>query len=219
MIAERRRPPSVRQWNQAVSPGAESIVQHCLEPDPSRRYQSARQVVEDLERYLAHRPLVHAPDPSRSERARKWIRRHPRLSAALAVGFVAAAIVLAVAGAFQLRLRHLARLQAAQKVEQLHCEPSPRRRELHDDLRSIEFLVGSHIPGAEVEQRSEWMSLAAGALDRHGVLESRYWNERPAGNGTADRAKGAAQDGHGRASLARRRSRRRGRVSLISHFV
>ena len=42
MIADGRQPLSVRRWNPGVSPGAESIVHHCLEPDQSRRYQSAR---------------------------------------------------------------------------------------------------------------------------------------------------------------------------------
>jgi eukaryotic-like serine/threonine-protein kinase len=179
MIAERDRPPSVRQWNPTVSPGAESIVCHCLEPEPSRRYQSARQLADDLQRHLTHRPLAHAADPSARERARKWRRRHPRLSAALGVGFVAAVMVLALVAAIQLRVRHLAGLQAEQKVEQLRSRASAAQRELHDDLQSIEFLVGSHIPGAEVEQRSEWMTLVARALHRHQVLESREWNDGP----------------------------------------
>ena len=99
LIAERRRPPPLRQWNRAVSPGAESIVHHCLEPEPSRRYQSARQLYVDLQLYLAHRPLLHAPEPSWWKRTRKWWRRHPRLSAALSVGSIAAVMVLAIAGA------------------------------------------------------------------------------------------------------------------------
>ena len=41
LFADRRRLPEVRCWNPAVSPGAESIVLHCLEADPSRRYQTA----------------------------------------------------------------------------------------------------------------------------------------------------------------------------------
>jgi serine/threonine protein kinase/lipoprotein NlpI len=179
MIAERRRPPPLRRWNPAVSPGAESIVHHCLEPEPARRYQSARELADDLERYLAHRPLVHTPDPSTRERARKWINRHPRLTAALGAGSIAAALVLALAGAFQLRLRHLVRLQAEQKIEQLRFQAVTAQRNLHDDLKSIEFLLGSRIPGAEVEQRSEWRSLVARALGRHEILESRDWNDGP----------------------------------------
>jgi eukaryotic-like serine/threonine-protein kinase len=45
MIEDRRQqPPSVRPWNQAVSSAVESIIRHCLEPDPDRRYQTAREL-------------------------------------------------------------------------------------------------------------------------------------------------------------------------------
>ena len=84
------RPPEVRRLNPAVSPGTESIVRHCLEPDPSRRYQTARELHEDLQRQLEHRPLKYAPEPSLRERVRKWTRRHPRLSSSTSVGVIAA---------------------------------------------------------------------------------------------------------------------------------
>ena len=89
-----RRPVDVRRQNPAVSPGLESIVRHCLEPDPARRYRSARELREDLQCQLDHRPLPHTPDPSRRERANKWVRRHPRLVSAVAVGAVAALVIL-----------------------------------------------------------------------------------------------------------------------------
>jgi serine/threonine protein kinase len=67
MIADRDQPPPlVRCWNPAVSPAVESIVRHLLEPKPGRRYQSARDLREDLERQLSGRPLCHALDPRQS---------------------------------------------------------------------------------------------------------------------------------------------------------
>ena len=56
--------PDVRRWNQTVTPAVESIIHHCLETDPQRRYQNARELSEDLERHLAHRPLKSAHEPS-----------------------------------------------------------------------------------------------------------------------------------------------------------
>src|SRR5262249_26769738 len=56
--------PDIRRWNRAITPAVASVVRHCLERDPQRRYQCARELLEDLERHLAHRPLRYAPEPS-----------------------------------------------------------------------------------------------------------------------------------------------------------
>lgn len=61
--------------------GLEAIIQKCLEYDPNERY-SARQLAEDLERFLQRQPLLHAENPSRKERASDWIMRNRRLLAA-----------------------------------------------------------------------------------------------------------------------------------------
>ena len=94
MIADRRDARlDVRAANPAVSPAVASIVRHCLEPDPSRRYQGALELQEDLERQLADLPLRHAPEPSARERLGKWSRRHPRLTSSTTVGLIAAALL------------------------------------------------------------------------------------------------------------------------------
>jgi serine/threonine protein kinase/Flp pilus assembly protein TadD len=98
-IEERQKaPPSVRERNPSVSPATEAIVHKCLAGDPAARYQTAEQLREDLDRQLNHLPLLHAPNPSRAERARKWVRRHPRLASSGTVAVVAA-LLLAGLGA------------------------------------------------------------------------------------------------------------------------
>jgi tetratricopeptide (TPR) repeat protein len=97
LLADREKsPPSVRTWNRAVSPAAEAIVRKCLAADPAERYRSAEDLREDIDRHLNHRPLKHAPNPSSRERARKWVKRHPRLASSGTVGAVAAALLLAL---------------------------------------------------------------------------------------------------------------------------
>lgn len=75
--------PDVVRRNPEVSPALASILAHCLEPDPSRRYQNARQLHEDLYCFMSHQPLRHAKDPSLKERVRRWQRRHPKLVVAI----------------------------------------------------------------------------------------------------------------------------------------
>src|SRR5262249_27358597 len=101
MIAERLAPPPpLRPQNATVSPAVESIVRQCLQPDPSRRYRSSRELHEDLQRQLDDRPLKHAPEPSWRERLGKWARRHRRLTSTTTLVLVAAGLLAAVTTGF-----------------------------------------------------------------------------------------------------------------------
>src|SRR5262245_35266764 len=115
LLEERSRPPGpARQWNPAVSPAVDAILRRCLEPDPSRRYQSARQLQEDLQCQLDSLPLKHTREPSLRERLRKQLRRSPRL---LPRALAAIAVLLLVAAlGFALRTRHLSRVEDARET-------------------------------------------------------------------------------------------------------
>jgi eukaryotic-like serine/threonine-protein kinase len=176
---KRHRPPEVRRRNRAVSPGTESIVHQCLEPETSRRYQNAREIHEDLRRQSESLPLKYAPEPSLREWARKWTRRHPRLSSSTAVGSAATLLILAVASAFLLRIGHLRRLSAEQAAVQTRLTAVAARQRLHDDLKAIEFLLGSDVHGSAREQRETGTALAQEAVDRYRILKSPRWQESP----------------------------------------
>ncbi len=90
--------PSVRERRPDVPWGLESIIAKCLDPNPARRYQQADHLAEDLRALHDDRPLRYAPELSRSERLRKWTRRHPRLATTLSVGTIAT-VLLGVLGA------------------------------------------------------------------------------------------------------------------------
>jgi eukaryotic-like serine/threonine-protein kinase len=53
-----------------------SIVARAMHKDPGRRYQSAAQLAEDLQRWLQGRPVLAQPD-SAGYRLRSFMRRHP----------------------------------------------------------------------------------------------------------------------------------------------
>jgi serine/threonine protein kinase/Flp pilus assembly protein TadD len=114
MIADRSGPPPrLRPVNPKVSPAAEAIVRKCLDPDPARRYQTAHDLREDIERHLNHLPLKHTPEPSARERLRKWAARHPRLTSGTAIAALAAVVLIGVGvGAFALN-REMRRRDAA----------------------------------------------------------------------------------------------------------
>ena len=91
--AERRKsPPFLRTHNGTVSPAVESLVRHCLEAEPSKRYQTACELHEDLAQHRQHFPLRHASEPSVREQTQKWVRRHPRLTSPSTLSAVAVVI-------------------------------------------------------------------------------------------------------------------------------
>ncbi|HEV3024591.1 MAG TPA: tetratricopeptide repeat protein, partial [Pirellulales bacterium] len=122
-LADRRRgPPPLGPLNRAISPAVESIVRHALEFDPLCRYRSARELKEDIERQLDHRPLRYAPDSSWRERAAKWVRRHPRLTSATSIVLAGLATLLFAAGAWMLVERREARLNALEQFNRFETE-------------------------------------------------------------------------------------------------
>jgi WD40 repeat protein/tRNA A-37 threonylcarbamoyl transferase component Bud32 len=70
---------------------AETICLKCLEKDPERRYADAAALAEDLDRYLAGRPILARPT-GLVERLGKWIWRRPAV-ALLSGALVAVALV------------------------------------------------------------------------------------------------------------------------------
>ncbi len=77
----------------------EWIVGRCLEVDPDRRYASAAELRDDLDRRLAREPVLAAP-PSPAYQARAFLRRHRVAAAVAAVGLVSLVAFTALAIAY-----------------------------------------------------------------------------------------------------------------------
>src|SRR5713101_8330953 len=86
--------PKLRSIAPALDRDLETICARCLERDPVRRYRSAGDLANDLERWLEGRPIIARPvlPPARLWR---WSRRNPRLAASLSACLVLGSAVVA----------------------------------------------------------------------------------------------------------------------------
>ncbi len=76
-----------RKLNPKVGWEAETVCLTAMERDPSRRYQSATDLAQDLRNVLERRP-IQARRVGMSLRTRRWIQRHPTASVATALAFL-----------------------------------------------------------------------------------------------------------------------------------
>ena len=76
-----------RRLNPGIPADLQTICLKCLQKEPARRYASAQELADDLERFIESKPILARPVPL-SERTWLWCRRRPLLagvSAGLAV--------------------------------------------------------------------------------------------------------------------------------------
>jgi serine/threonine protein kinase len=91
-------PAPPRRLNKNVPRDLETICLKCLEKDPDRRYQTAKELADDLRRYV-NRFAILAKRSGPAARLKKWVKRNPALSGAGLLAVVA----LALAGFFAWR--------------------------------------------------------------------------------------------------------------------
>jgi WD40 repeat protein/serine/threonine protein kinase/tetratricopeptide (TPR) repeat protein len=87
-------PPELRKLNSVVPRDLETIIHKAISKESAQRYGSARELAQDLQRFIEDRP-IRARRTSTRERVWRWCRRNPGLAVASAL---AALALVAVAG-------------------------------------------------------------------------------------------------------------------------
>ena len=147
----------------------DNIVLSALDDDPKRRYGSAEQLGDDLQRWLEGHP-VHARRHTFAYRTQKFLRRHPFGSAAVAVFLVLLSVFAAVMTVQSIRLEE----QRAQS--ELRRAEAERERERSE--RISEFLVD--IFAASFPSRTPGrMMTARELLDRGAAQIAERLEEEP----------------------------------------
>ena len=112
----------------------ETIVLKAMAREPAERYATARELADDLRRFLGDRP-VKARRPSLLQRLRKWCRRHQRVVTATAMTLTGS---LAVSTVFIWREQRET-LSALHEVEVLRGRAEAR------ELRARQQLYAAHM--------------------------------------------------------------------------
>jgi WD40 repeat protein/serine/threonine protein kinase len=94
-------PVRPRLRNPEVPRDLETIVLKAMDRDPGRRYQTARELAADLERFLEDRP-IRARRVTRRERLWRWCRRNPALAVVCTLAIVSLLGVALLAALFAL---------------------------------------------------------------------------------------------------------------------
>jgi serine/threonine-protein kinase len=134
VLSEDPRP--IRTLEPSVPEDLEIVVAKCLSKEPAGRYDSARALAEDLDRYIRGEPIL-GRRPTLGYRLWRKARRHRGLVATAALSLLA----VLVASGLGIRARVLARREAADLEEQAR-----RGRELVADVKDMEwFLRNAHL--------------------------------------------------------------------------
>ena len=152
-------PVSPRKLVAGISKDMETITLKCLEKKPGRRYASADELADDLERYLKGQPIVARP-MSRLGQLLRWGSRNRALAAAL-VAVVLLSVGLMV-GLVYFSIEQSKLRAAAEGESQLSREFAgqvvvERDRAVKNYLREFELL--SNVTAFLVNNKSEEMKV------------------------------------------------------------
>jgi eukaryotic-like serine/threonine-protein kinase len=86
-----RDPLPLQTWSPRLPLELDTICRKCLQKEPDRRYQTAEDLADDLQRFLDDRPITARP-ARWPEKTVRWCRREP-VRAGLAAGLLAIVLV------------------------------------------------------------------------------------------------------------------------------
>jgi hypothetical protein len=136
-------PVPPRLLNRAVSRDLETLILQCLAHQPRRRYPSADDLANDLERWLRNEP-IRARRVGWLEQAVLWARRRPAQAALAAVSLAAALALAVVVSVYSVRLgeKAVALRQAEEQIGRREQEVTALDRQVRRQIDRAELHLG-----------------------------------------------------------------------------
>jgi hypothetical protein len=163
--AVRARPVPLAELVQGVPPELTTIVDKALAPDPKQRYQDARALAEDLQRFLTGQ-LVASHHYTPREKLARFVKKHRYTVVAIATALVALLVIGAIAVTRVIGERDRADVEARRaKQQQAAAEEAQRRAEDKNEKLVLQ------------QARSKVISNPTEAVAMLKPLATRQWRE------------------------------------------
>ncbi len=125
-----KEPVSPRELNPSVPKDLETICLKCLTKEPHKRYSTAQELADDLERFIDGRPVSARPIGTIS-RTIRWCRRNPMVASLLTLVFVSMFAGTTISALYA----NLANRHAESEGEQRHL--AEQQRDAADQARKL----------------------------------------------------------------------------------
>ncbi len=162
-LFDRNRPAirPLQHWNRHIPHDFQTIVLKCIAEVPQERYNSAKELSADLERFMDGRPILASP-PSVISRLGKWTKRHRGLVSAAAALLLVALVGLGINSRMisseRLAAKEHALLQAKDNMRLMSGPLTMFTEDLADNLAGI-----PGVEGAAPKSVREWRQLPKAA--------------------------------------------------------
>jgi tetratricopeptide (TPR) repeat protein/serine/threonine protein kinase len=192
-------PRKPRRLNRSIPVELETIVLKAMEKNPVERYATAKELAEDLRRYVMDRP-IRARRPTPIQRVRKWARRHRAAATAAAVclfmALVSGGWVLGER-AFRKGRSEAVVLEALEAAKPGLEEGNPWDHALVSALRQAEAQLQTGLLSPELQRRVEQLQKDVkmlAELERISLEQTRVRDDRFDSSGSSNEYRKAFQD-------------------------
>jgi serine/threonine protein kinase len=185
-------PPDPRTLNRFIPQDLAIICLKCLEPDPNRRYSTAKELADELVRFLRGEPIQARP-VSKIERALRWARREPATAAAAML-----TLILAIAGPIAAATIYYAKhrqsellIEKNNLIDKLGREKQSDATRLDELTKQLDTWEGRANPWTFWPPQRETPPRRKLAADFYDEVKATLANKLQTGNsGTLDLARG-----------------------------